>query len=188
VIRVQITADSREDLQKIATFAKHVKMLASGSFPTDVFSVDGEILVIGPGDKRTRSSDVGMWIEFYQGQQSSEGPWELHEPPTGYLQILGGFDGDERGSTYDIVCEIHDNEHEEGNADLIVRAPEMAGALAAVLLFHSTSPWDDEKRRRWRRLAESEEATTKVLCDLVRRALGQPKLTLQQQEKAIRED
>lgn len=43
-------------------------------------------------------------------------------------------------------------------------------ALEAVLLFHSGSPWDDEKRARWRELTGAEEATTAVLCDLVREA------------------
>lgn len=45
-------------------------------------------------------------------------------------------------------------------------------ALEAVLLFHSSSPWDDAKRARWRELTGSEEATVRVLCDLARAALG----------------
>lgn len=53
-------------------------------------------------------------------------------------------------------------------------------ALEAVLLFHSGSPWDDTKRLRWLELAHlvlkdvyylNYEATTRVLCDMVREAL-----------------
>lgn len=62
-------------------------------------------------------------------------------------------------------------------------------ALEAVLLFHSGSPWDDEKQQRWQQLGlallgeprfkdyhyargsmrpTSFEATAQVLCDMVR--------------------
>jgi len=60
-------------------------------------------------------------------------------------------------------------------------------ALEAVLLFHSGSPWDDDKRIRWQITAkillgpctllsshglpvDQWEATTRVLCDMVRAA------------------
>lgn len=67
-------------------------------------------------------------------------------------------------------------------------------ACEAVLLFHSGSPWDDEKQSKWRQIAceilgeprfhdyhyarnsmvpTSFEATTRVLCDMVREALKQ---------------
>lgn len=45
-------------------------------------------------------------------------------------------------------------------------------ALEAVLLFFSGSPWDDEKKQRWLELTGEEEATTRVLCDTARSALG----------------
>ncbi len=63
-------------------------------------------------------------------------------------------------------------------------------ALEAVLLFHSGSPWDADKRGRWVFLAHSLlgpctqlnayglptdqpwDATTRVLCDMVRAARG----------------
>ena len=44
-------------------------------------------------------------------------------------------------------------------------------ALKAVLLFHSTSPWDDKKRHEWERYSGGAEATTRILCSLVRVAL-----------------
>lgn len=46
-------------------------------------------------------------------------------------------------------------------------------ALRAVLLFYSPSPWDEKKRNDWFDLTRETEATTKVLCDTVRRALGE---------------
>ncbi len=45
-------------------------------------------------------------------------------------------------------------------------------ALEAVLLFHSASPWTPEKQARWAKLTGEQEATTRALCDAVRRALG----------------
>ena len=45
-------------------------------------------------------------------------------------------------------------------------------ALEAVLLFHSASPWDEAKKTAWWNCTQSNEATTRVLCDTVRLALG----------------
>jgi len=44
--------------------------------------------------------------------------------------------------------------------------------LEAVLLFHSASPWTEAKREQWLALTQTTEATTRVLCDTVRIALG----------------
>ncbi len=62
----------------------------------------------------------------------------------------------------------------------LTRQEKMEAALEAVVLFHSGSPWDDAKRARWDTLAEALlgfaaggghwEATTRVLCDMVRAA------------------
>lgn len=65
----------------------------------------------------------------------------------------------------------------------MTKAEKMELALEAVLLFHSGSPWDEEKSMRWQFLAVSVlgppefgllvnrwEATTRVLCDMVRAA------------------
>ena len=62
-------------------------------------------------------------------------------------------------------------------------------ALEAVLLFHSGSPWDDDKRLRWTEICsrvklppersthvayeDGWSATTKCLCDIVRAAIAQ---------------
>jgi len=45
-------------------------------------------------------------------------------------------------------------------------------ALEAVLLFHSASPWTEENKTRWWNLTQSNEATTRVLCDCIRIRLG----------------
>ncbi len=52
------------------------------------------------------------------------------------------------------------------------RADFYRDALEAVLLFHSANPWTPEKRARWATLTGEAEATTRALCDAVRRALG----------------
>ncbi len=50
----------------------------------------------------------------------------------------------------------------------------MGRALDTVLLFHSAGPWDKSRRASWKRLTGADDATTKVLCDLVRAAVGEP--------------
>lgn len=46
-------------------------------------------------------------------------------------------------------------------------------AIKLALLFHSSSPWDDDKRAEWLRITGSTEATTKVLCDHLRAVLAE---------------
>ena len=53
----------------------------------------------------------------------------------------------------------------------LVRADVARQALEAVLLFHSGREWDGDARAKWRELTGSSEATTKVLCDCVRKAM-----------------
>lgn len=61
-------------------------------------------------------------------------------------------------------------------------------ALEAVLLFHSGSPWDDDRRMHWQNICvavlgaprdvlllsthQTHEATTRKLCDIVRKVIG----------------
>lgn len=58
-----------------------------------------------------------------------------------------------------------------GEADPLLQQLNMLSALEAVLLFHSGGDWDEKKRSKWKSLTGKDEATTKVLCDLVRAAL-----------------
>jgi len=55
--------------------------------------------------------------------------------------------------------------------DDVARTYTVTTALEAVLLFHSDTPWDLPKRNRWLILTGTTDATTKVLCDTVRKAL-----------------
>jgi len=48
----------------------------------------------------------------------------------------------------------------------------LVAALEAVLLFHSASPWTEAKKTQWWNLTQTNEATTRNLCDTVRLALG----------------
>ena len=48
----------------------------------------------------------------------------------------------------------------------------MADALEATLLFHSSSPWDESKSKRWVELTGVDVATTRNLCDFIRAVLG----------------
>jgi len=44
-------------------------------------------------------------------------------------------------------------------------------AVEAVLMFHSAGPWDTQKLLKWDRHTGCAEATTKGLCDVLRKAL-----------------
>lgn len=62
----------------------------------------------------------------------------------------------------------------------VVLAQRMELALQAVLLFHDAETWDGDKRLVWANitkeiLGECREATTKTLCDIVRKVLEVPK-------------
>lgn len=41
----------------------------------------------------------------------------------------------------------------------------------AVLVFHQGGPWTSDQDRTWRNLTHNQDATTRVLCDLIRGAL-----------------
>ena len=43
----------------------------------------------------------------------------------------------------------------------------------AVLLFHRGGPWTGTERNEWVMLTDTEDATTKALCDLARRLLAE---------------
>jgi hypothetical protein len=45
-------------------------------------------------------------------------------------------------------------------------------ALELPLLFHSGGAWDEDKRTRWKAITGSDEATTKAMCDHIRKTLG----------------
>lgn len=58
------------------------------------------------------------------------------------------------------------------------RVRVLEDAVEMVLLYHSASPWDDAKTKRWERWTGRDEATTKALCDqlrTLRRAALNPK-------------
>jgi hypothetical protein len=50
--------------------------------------------------------------------------------------------------------------------------PTPEEVVRAMLLFHSSGPWDEARRRDWYNLTNCIEATTRNLCELGRRALG----------------
>lgn len=47
----------------------------------------------------------------------------------------------------------------------------------AVLLWHRGGPWSAEDREMWRHYTGSDDATTKVLCDLARRVRAAEEVT-----------
>lgn len=56
--------------------------------------------------------------------------------------------------------------------DLTMEKDALAKACRAVLLFHGASEWTPDVRSEWKELTGADEATTRTLCDAVRRALA----------------
>ncbi len=84
---------------------------------------------------------------------------------------------DETGTGYDIayVNPYGTIDNANANARLIAAAPNLRDACEAVLLFHSGGEWDEAKRNEWFNLTGETDATTKIMCDTVRRALARVK-------------
>jgi hypothetical protein len=61
----------------------------------------------------------------------------------------------------------------EQAAIIAARIDRLRGALRAVLMFYSPSPWTPEMRDRWQALTGHADATSKNLCDVVRGALAE---------------
>jgi hypothetical protein len=53
--------------------------------------------------------------------------------------------------------------------DALARNTKLEAGLRAVLLFHSPSPWDQEKQRLWQEYTGGDDASTKALCDFIRK-------------------
>lgn len=71
--------------------------------------------------------------------------------------------------------------HWEGSSMRLARtlAMQMRAALEMVLLFHMVGPWLSEHTKQWMDLqkragidAPDPSATTRVLCDVIRKVLG----------------
>lgn len=54
----------------------------------------------------------------------------------------------------------------------MTRNDKMSDALEAVLLFYSAPHWGEAEKTQWWNLTQTDEATTRNLCDTVRMALG----------------
>lgn len=59
----------------------------------------------------------------------------------------------------------------EDRDQLITRARALEEALEMVLLYHSGSPWDVAKAKRWERWTGSGDASTRALCGQLRTLL-----------------
>ena len=73
-----------------------------------------------------------------RAEAATPGPWQVDDPPVGYLRIIGGVDGDvyDDGSMkaiYTIVCDIHEDDDEQVNASFIANARQDIPDLLAAL-------------------------------------------------------
>lgn len=54
---------------------------------------------------------------------------------------------------------------------MLFRCGKMIKALELVLLFYTGGPWDDKAKALWLSITGNEEATTKSMCDYIRKVL-----------------
>jgi hypothetical protein len=102
--------------------------------------------------------------------EHSPGEWRLVSSGSWYGYVRCSFEGFSKE-----IAELRlsgDNKEEmRANAALMAASPRLRDAAEATLLFHQASRWDDECAARWRELTGVREATTRALCDFVRRCL-----------------
>jgi hypothetical protein len=98
------------------------------------------------------------------------GPWKVFPGSTQVVRDQGDVVGETICEAENCNAFVQNEARNQANARLIAAAPEMLEALRAVLLFYSVD-WTAEKRAEWDRLTGG-EATTRVLCDTVRRVLA----------------
>ena len=60
----------------------------------------------------------------------------------------------------------------EAGGGAAVSSTPLLDALEAVLLFYTVGPWDEAKKTRWWNLTQTNEATTKNLCDNIRKVIA----------------
>lgn len=109
----------------------------------------------------------------------SDGQWEFNEDEW-TVEVQGA----PIASVYnpdDFPC-LDDDERTEAlweesraNGRLLAASPAMKAACEATLLFHSLGPWGEQQRLEWFNLTGMSEATTKNLCEFVRRCIAKTK-------------
>ena len=100
-----------------------------------------------------------------------------------YAELLNAHDGGERipfrnpsewlrrlesGGFEDELADVDLHREREGE-DMTL---PLVSALHLVLRFHSSSPWTHEDTLKWKQITGDDGATTKSLCDYVRKVLG----------------
>lgn len=93
---------------------------------------------------------------------------------SGVCPQCGGYESDYGGCRNCAAASAADFAHDQALRDA-ARSSRASGALRSALelplLFHGGSPWDDAKRARWKAITGSDEATTRVMCDHIRKVL-----------------
>lgn len=89
---------------------------------------------------------------------------------SGVCPDCGGYESDygacrrcEAVAAFDLA---HDQALREERKSKLLR-----DALELPLLFHSAGPWDEAKRSRWRTITGGDDATTRAMCDHIRKVL-----------------
>ncbi len=100
------------------------------------------------------------------------GPWKVtgYEP---HNKVIASYGDGKQPVHFDVaLCHLEVAiGTPQANARLIAAAPELLEACKAVLLFHSGAEWDAGRPEEWKRITGEVLATTKSLCDHIRKCL-----------------
>ena len=93
---------------------------------------------------------------------------------SGVCPQCGGYESDYGGCRNCAASSAADFAHDQALRDAASASRaslSLRDALELPLLFHGAGPWDEAKRARWKAITGSDEATNKVMCDHIRKAL-----------------
>lgn len=101
-------------------------------------------------------------------------PWRLFRISAPFTLPSATYAVDSAEDGYDVafIAPGQADDVARANGTLIAAAPALRDACEAVLMFHSGGAWDAARAEEWLALTGSNEATTKALCDFVRKAVN----------------
>lgn len=112
----------------------------------------------------------GMETKEIEMAEHTPGPWKVGRPMNPPQQVIGPVDPNQKPAFLALTCGGND----EANAQLIAAAPDMLAALELPSLFYSVE-WTEGRKTRWKQITGLAEATTRIMCDHIRKVIAKAK-------------
>lgn len=72
-----------------------------------------------------------------------------------------------------VLCWCPSSEKADFVAARLEATDKLLAACKAALLFHGAAHWTIEEKTKWWNITQRSEATTKILCDTIRKAIAE---------------